>query len=85
MPNIGKVTISSNNIRNRVTVKQQIQTTIANPNFQPEINLAVGDLSDVVDNNVQDGFTLIYNSVTQKYETKAVSLENLDRVAGGTF
>jgi hypothetical protein len=85
MPNIGKVTISNNSSNRRIRIRESVQTTIANPNFSPVLDLSIGELNDVNTNNVQDGFTLIYNSITQKYEAKAISLENLDRIAGGFF
>jgi hypothetical protein len=44
----------------------------------------IHSLLDVVETNPQDGDTLVYNSTTNKYEVKPVSVNavNLD---GGTF
>jgi hypothetical protein len=85
MPTIGKVTISNNSSNRRIRIRESVQTTIANPNFSPVLDLSISELNDVTTTNVQDGFTLIYNSVTQKYEAKAISLESLDRITGGIF
>lgn len=42
------------------------------------------NLLDVVETNPQQGYTLVYNSTTDKYEVKAPEFINVD-LDGGTF
>jgi hypothetical protein len=44
----------------------------------------VHNLFDVVENNPQDGNTLVYNANTHKYEVKSISL-SVASIDGGTF
>ena len=67
----------------RVTVGQRQSTTITSPNWPVTLNVALADITDVSTANVESGFALIYNSVTEKYEMKAVT--ELPTVSGGTF
>jgi hypothetical protein len=67
----------------RVRIGQRQSTTIASPNWAVKSNLALGDLNNVSTANVENGYALIYNSVTDRYEMQQV-LE-LNTVSGGTF
>lgn len=87
MATIGKVTVGATT-HQIISVKQSQQTSIANPNLElPKPSINVADLQDITTANVQDGYTLIYNSHTEKYEASPISGIDivLDSVAGGTF
>lgn len=76
MANIGKV-----------VVRPVTRTTISSPNFTPRLNVAITDIAgaNVVIRN--QGDTLVYNSVTDEYESKpldAASL-NITTINGGSF
>jgi len=67
----------------RVRIGQRQSTTIASPNWAVKSNIVLSDIVDVSTANVENGYALIYNSVTDKYEMQQV-LE-LTNVSGGTF
>jgi hypothetical protein len=72
----------------KVTVGNKTQTTIASPS--PTLNkkeLGVSDLIDVNDVVVEDGYILIYNSVTQKYDTAPITAADvvIAHIYGGSF
>ena len=66
-----------------VKVGQTQATLITSPNHGVRPNIALGDLNNVSTANVENGYALIYNSVTDRYEMQQV-LE-LNTVTGGTF
>lgn len=45
------------------------------------------DITDVVEGSPQDGFTLVYNAATDKYEVKQLTVSdiNITGLDGGTF
>lgn len=57
-----------------ITLKNQIQ----------EIR-SIEDIADVEEVNVVDGATLVYNSVTDKYEVKQIQVSDLGAIDGGSF
>lgn len=57
-----------------VTLKNQIQ----------EIR-SIEDIADVVETDVTDGATLVYNSETDKYEVRQLQIEDLGAIDGGSF
>jgi hypothetical protein len=57
-----------------ITLKNQIQ----------EIR-SIEDIADVVETDVTDGATLIYNSETDKYEVRQLQIEDLGAIDGGSF
>ena len=67
----------------RVRIGQQKPTLITNPNLEVKTNVAMSDITDVSTANVQNDFVLTFNSATEKYEFKDVSIPN--RIQGGTF
>jgi hypothetical protein len=81
---IGKVTISANDL-GKVTVRQPRQTSVVAPGFDPDLQIYMGDILDVDDSTLQNGFTLIYNATTNKYETKAIEDLAVANIFGGTF
>jgi hypothetical protein len=67
----------------RVRIGQRQSTTITSPNWAVKTNVALADITDVSTANVEDGFALIYNSVTNRYEMQPVT--ELPNISGGTF
>jgi hypothetical protein len=76
MANIGKVTVKTGN-----------RTTIASPNFEPKVNISIGDIQSVNVSTRQDGDTLIYNVLTDEYESAPLSQVQIDlkNINGGLF
>ena len=56
---------------------------IATPNYAVKTNIALADITDVSTANVENGYVLVYNSVTNKYEMQQV-LE-INNLSGGRF
>lgn len=82
---IGKVTVVTANDIGGVKVRQPKQTSIVAPDFDPDVKIYMGDILDVDESTKQDGFTLIYNATTGKYETKAIEELAVASIFGGTF
>jgi hypothetical protein len=82
---IGKVTIVTANDIGKVKVRQPLQTSVVAPGFDPDLKIYMGDILDVDDSNLQDGYTLIYNATTGKYEAKAIEGLAITNIFGGTF
>ena len=57
-----------------ITLKNQVQ----------EIR-SIEDIADVVETDVTDGATLVYNSETDKYEVRQLQIEDLGAIDGGSF
>jgi hypothetical protein len=76
MPNIGKVVVRPIN-----------RTTISSPNFNPKVNVSIGDISDFDISIREEGDVLIYNSTTQKYVSGPIdgARISLTEINGGTF
>ncbi len=83
MPNIGRVTIGPTTTQRNIRIRQQTQTSIASPTYGPRVNLSLDDLNDVIVANPQEGYTLVYNSTTNKFEIGPPGQINL--ITGGTF
>lgn len=82
---IGKVTVVTANDIGKVKVRQPLQTSVVAPGFDPDLQIYMGDILDVDESDKQNGYTLIYNSVTGKYETKAIEELAVANIFGGTF
>lgn len=75
--NVVRVTLSGGRVTQSsagVTLKNQVN----------EIR-SIEDIGDVVETNVANGATLIYNSETDKYEIKPLTLSDLGTLDGGLF
>lgn len=75
--NVVRVTLSGGRVTQSsagVTLKNQVN----------EIR-SIEDLGDVVETNVANGATLVYNSATDKYEIKPLTLADLGTLDGGLF
>lgn len=46
---------------------------------------SIEDIADVVETDVTDGATLVYNSETDKYEVRQLQIEDLGAIDGGSF
>ena len=68
----------------RITVFQPNRTTITSPNYKPKPNVTLAEINDVSTEGVQDGFSLVYSSANNRYETK-VAVTVLAALDGGTF
>jgi len=82
---IAKINTGSN--IGQVKLTQQTRSTIAAQNFSPKPNVSLSEVIDVSTVGVQDGYTLIYNSATSKYETKSIAnvSATVTQITGGTF
>lgn len=80
MPNttrlVAKITNNSGRLSSAapITLKNQIQ----------EIR-SIEDIADVIETDVTDGATLVYNSETDKYEVRQLQIEDLGAIDGGSF
>jgi hypothetical protein len=66
----------------RATITQPNKSTIVAQNFAPKPNVSLSELNDVTISGVENGQTLIYNSVTGKYEANTVLVTVVN---GGVF
>jgi hypothetical protein len=83
MANLGSVSINQPDV-GRVTVFQPNQTTVVSPKYSPKPNVALNEINDVSTDGVQDGFSLVYSSANNRFETK-IATSVLDELDGGTF
>ena len=80
MPNttrlVAKITNNNGRLSSAapITLKNQVQ----------EIR-SIEDIADVVETDVTDGATLVYNSETDKYEVRQLQIEDLGAIDGGSF
>ncbi len=68
----------------RATIKSSPKTTIAADTFAPKPNVSLNEINDVDTTGVQNGDALVFNSTTNKFETKTVTA-SVTEVIGGTF
>lgn len=68
----------------RATVKSSPKTTITADTFAPKPNVSLAEINDVDTTGVQNGDALVFNSTTNKFETKTVTA-SVTEVIGGTF
>jgi hypothetical protein len=56
-------------------------------NFDPKLDLSIGEVNDVSLIDLQDGHTLIFNSSVNKFESKAAGdlTGQITELIGGTF
>jgi hypothetical protein len=68
-------------------VTQQTRSTIAVQNFAPKPNISLGEVRDVSTTGVQDGFTLIFNSETGKFQAEPAANVSgqITQITGGFF
>lgn len=87
MAAIGRIVIAPGKPIGTVSVKGAFQTTVSNPNDRPTTQVTSNNITDFTTTNVQNGYTFIYNSVTQKYEASPIALADVTvgNITGGTF
>lgn len=68
----------------RAKIKSSPKTAIAADTFAPKPNIALAEINDVSTSGVQNGDALIFNSATNRYETKTVTAF-VTEVIGGSF
>jgi hypothetical protein len=71
----------------RVRVRALDLPKIVSQNFEPKLDLSLDEINDVSTVGLQDGFTLIFNSSTGKFEAKAARdlTGEITEIIGGTF
>ena len=71
---------SSNSIA--VTQGSQTQAAIT---VKKGADLTVQGLSNVVSTDLQDGYTLVYDTTTNKWITQQLGIESIAGIDGGTY
>lgn len=71
----------------RATVTSPTRTSIVAQNFAPKPNVSLSEVNDVSIGPLDDGFTLLFNSSTNKFEAQPISNVAVDlrQITGGTF
>lgn len=71
----------------RVIVQTGSRPAIVSQKFEPKVELSVNDISGISIDGVQEGFTLIFNSSTGNFESKAIAdlTGEITEIFGGTF
>jgi len=68
----------------KITVFQPNRTSVVSPNYKPKPNVALAEINDVSTTDVQDGYSLVYNSANNRYEMK-IATTVLEKLDGGYF
>ena len=71
----------------QIKVTQQPRSTIAAQNFSPKPNISLSEVGGVSTTGVQDGFTLIFNSNSGKFEAEPAAnvTATITQITGGFF
>jgi len=71
----------------RATVTSPTRTSIVSQNFAPKPNVSLGEVNDVDTEGVENGYTLLYNAATSRFEAQPISNTAIDltQITGGTF
>ena len=69
----------------RATIKSSPKTAIAADTFAPKPNVSMGEINDVTLSGLQDGYTLIFNSTTNNFESQPFSNVAITNIVGGFF
>ena len=71
----------------KVKLRSTAKSSIVSPQYKPDLIITTRDIKDLNVNNVENGYSLIYNSQTQKFEASPVTLTGaiIDKVYDGTF
>lgn len=83
MPDLGPVTVGQPNLGS-VTVFQPNRNTLTSPNYKPKPNVSLSEINDVSTEGVQDGYSLVFDSANNRFETK-VATTVLGSIDGGLF
>lgn len=83
---IGTVRIDQNRTDiGRVTVTSPVRTIVTDPKFRPKPNVAMNEIVDVNLENNRDGYTLVYNAVTEEFESSPFTDVAIGNINGGSF
>ena len=82
-----KVNLDANNRLKVVTPAIGGQSTVTTLKSQFATVDAIGEMKDVIEGTPQDGYTLVYDSATNKYVVQQLTNQDIDlaSVDGGTF
>jgi len=71
----------------RIKLSQTQRTKIVAQNFETSPNVALSEINDVNTTGVANGYTLVYNTVSNKWEAKEIDAAGIDiaNIIGGTF
>jgi len=71
----------------RATITQPNKSTIVAQNFTPKPDVSINQITGITTTGVQDGFTLIFNSDTNKFEAAPAAdvTGQITQITGGTF
>lgn len=71
----------------RVVVQSGSRPAIVSQRFEPKVELSFADIGGISTSGVQEGYTLIYNSSTGNFESKAIAdlTGEITEIFGGTF
>lgn len=71
----------------RVRLRAAGRSTISSQNFEVTPNVSLDQINDVTTAGVQNGYTLVYNSTTNKFEPKAIVATGIEiaSIIGGSF
>ena len=71
----------------RIKLSQTQRTKIVAQNFETSPNVAINEINDVSTTGVANGYTLIYNTASEKWEAKEIDAAGIaiDNITGGTF
>lgn len=71
----------------RIRLSQTQRTKIVAQNFETSPNVALNEINDVTTTGVANGYTLIYNTASSKWEAKEIDAAGIDitNIQGGTF
>jgi len=71
----------------RVRLRASGRSTISSQNFEVTPNVSLSGISDVSTTGVQNGYTLVYNSTTNKWEPSEIVATDVElaTITGGSF
>ena len=71
----------------RIKLSQIQRTKIVAQNFETSPNVALSEINDVNTTGVANGFTLVYNTASDKWEAKEIDFAGIaiDNITGGNF
>jgi len=71
----------------RVRLRASGRSTISSQNFEVTPNVSLSGISDVSTTGVQNGYTLVYNSTTNKWEPSEIVATGVEiaTITGGSF
>ena len=71
----------------RAIIKSSPKTAIAADTFAPKPNISLSEVGGISTTGVENGYTLIFNSTTDRFEAQPTSNVAIDirQITGGTF